>query len=377
MNSNTKGMRTIALLNCHGDDVYCFRKEIIDKLVELDYKVILSCPESPRLDCFRGNKNIIIEDVKIDRRGTNPIHDLNLLRDYILLYNKYRPDVVCTFTIKPNIYGSIAADIRGIPHINNITGLGSGFQNGGFVQRIVITLYRLALRKSKMVFFQNMENQQTAIDSKLIGSKTPYKCIPGSGVNLERFSVAEKESNDQIVFNYIGRVLKDKRIDDYLDAAQRIKPKHPETVFNIIGFIEPTELHYKKLLEKLESQGIIHYCGSVNDVRPYVNASDAIIHPSSYGEGISNVLLESAASGKAIITTDISGCKECVDNGVSGFIYHAEDIEQLVDKIEQFIALSPIQRKEMGLAGRKKVEKEFDRNIVVDAYLKLIKQVVG
>lgn len=369
-------MKTIALLNCHGDDVYCFRKEIIDKLVENNYNVILSCPESPRLDCFRGNKNIIIEDVKIDRRGTNPIHDLKLLWDYIRLYKKYRPDVVCTFTIKPNIYGSIAADIRGIPHINNITGLGSGFQNGGVVQRIVITLYRYALRKSKMVFFQNMENQKTAIDAKLIGPKTPYKCIPGSGVNLERFSVAEKENNDQIVFNYIGRVLKDKRIDDYLDAAQRIKPKHPETVFNIIGFIEPTELHYKKLLEKLESQGIIHYCGSVNDVRPYVNASDAIIHPSSYGEGISNVLLESAASGKAIITTDISGCKECVDNGVSGFIYHAENIEQLVDKIEQFIALTPIQRKEMGLAGRKKVEKEFDRNIVVDAYLNMIQQVI-
>lgn len=377
MNDNTNDMKTIALLNCHGDDVYCFRKEIIDKLVENNYKVILSCPESPRLDCFRGNKNIIIEDVNIDRRGTNPIHDLKLLWDYIRLYRKYQPDVVCTFTIKPNIYGSIAADIMGIPHINNITGLGSGFQNGGIIQRIVITLYKQALRKSKMVFFQNMENQKTAINAKLIASHTSYKCIPGSGVNLERFTVCEKENSDKVVFNYIGRVLKDKRIDDYLDAAQRIKPKYPETVFNIIGFIEPTEIHYKQLLEKLELQGIIHYCGSVNDVRPLVNASDAIIHPSSYGEGISNVLLESAASGKAIITTDISGCKECVDNGASGFIYHAEDIEQLVDKIEQFISLTPLQRKEMGLAGRRKVEKEFDRNIVVDAYLKMIKQVVG
>lgn len=369
--------KTIALLNCHGDDVYCFRKEVIDKLVEQGYRVILSCPESYRLNCFRNNRNIVVEDVNIDRRGTNPFNDLKLLLDYIRLYKKHRPDVVCTFTIKPNIYGSIAADLMGIPHVNNITGLGSGFQNGGIVQRVVVALYKLALRKSKMVFFQNMENQTTAIDAKLIGSHTPYKCIPGSGVNLERFTVCEKENNDKVVFNYIGRVLKDKRIDDYLDAAQRIKPKHPETVFNIIGFIEPTEIHYKQLLEKLESQGIIHYCGSVDDVRPYVNASDAIIHPSSYGEGISNVLLESAASGKAIITTDISGCKDCVDDGVSGFIYHAENVGQLVDKIEQFISLTPLQRKEMGLAGRRKVEKEFDRQIVVEAYQHIVKDILN
>ena len=370
-------MKIVALLNCHGDDVYCFRKEVIDALVENGYKVILSCPESHRLDCFRNNENIIIEDIIIDRRGTNPIKDIKLLYDYIKLYKRYKPDVECTFTIKPNVYGSIAADFLNIPHINNITGLGSGFQNGGLIQRIVIQLYKRALKRSKMVFFQNIENQKIAIDANLIGSHTPYKCIPGSGVNLERFTVCEKENNNKVVFNYIGRILKDKRIDDYLDAAQRIKPKFPETVFNIIGFIEPTETHYKQLLENLESQGIIHYCGSVDDVRPYVNASDAIIHPSSYGEGISNVLLESAASGKAIITTDISGCKDCVDDGVSGFIYHAEDVDQLVNRIEHFISLLPVQRKEMGLAGRRKVEKEFDRQIVVDAYQHVVKDILS
>lgn len=371
--------QTIAFLNCHGDDVYCFRKEVIDSLVENGYRVILSCPESHRLDCFRNNDNIVVEDVEIDRRGTNPIHDLKLLYHYIKSYRRHKPDVVCTFTIKPNVYGSIAADLLGIPHINNITGLGSGFQNGGLVQRIVIQLYKSALKKSKMVFFQNMENQRTAIDAKLIGREAPYQCIPGSGVNLERFSISPKdyEEDEKVVFNYIGRVLKDKRIDDYLDAAKIIKKKHNNVVFNIIGFIEPTEIHYKQLLAELETQGVIHYCGSVDDVRPYVKASDAIIHPSSYGEGISNVLLESAASGKAIITTDISGCKDCVEDGVSGFIYHAEDVSQLVDKIEKFIALTPQQRKDMGLAGRRKVEKEFDRNIVVNAYLQEIKRIVG
>ena len=145
--------KCVALLNCHGDDVYCFRKEIIEALVDNGCQVILSCPESNRLDCFRNQDKIIIEDVTIDRRGTNPIKDLKLLMHYVQLFKKHRPDVVCTFTIKPNIYGSIGADILGIPHINNITGLGSGFQNGGIVQQVVKLLYRTALRKSKKVFF--------------------------------------------------------------------------------------------------------------------------------------------------------------------------------------------------------------------------------
>lgn len=364
-------MKKIALLNCHGDDVFCFRKEVIDALVEKGCQVILSCPESSRLDYFREKENIIIEDVVIDRRGTNPVKDFKLLMDYVKLFKKHKPDVVCTFTIKPNVYGSMAADILGIPHINNITGLGSGFQNGGVVQQVVKLLYRKALRKSKKVFFQNQENLEIAVKTKLVNNNIPYECIPGSGVNLTRFEYKEKESQDgKVVFNYIGRVLKDKRIDDYLDAAKAIKAKYDNAVFNIIGFIEPTELHYQSLLKELEEKDIVHYCGSVNDVRPLVYASDAIVHPSSYGEGISNVLLESAACGRAAITTDIAGCRDCVDDGLSGFIYEPENVDQLVDRIEKFISLTEEQRNTMGRAARDKVERQFDRNIVVNAYLK-------
>lgn len=369
--------KTIALLNCHEDDVYCFRKEIIDALVEQGYKVLLSCPEGHRLDCFRDNPSIVIEDIKIDRRGTNPINDGKLILNYISLFKKYKPNVVCSFTIKPNVYGSIASDILGIPHINNITGLGSGFQNGGFLQKIVTLLYRIALRKSKKVFFQNNENMETALKFRMIPKNVSYERIPGSGVNLERFSYMEKQqNNDEIVFNYIGRVLKDKRIDDYLQAAQVIKKEYPKCKFNVIGFIESTETHYKQLLEELEAKEIVHYCGSVDDVRPFIYASDAIVHPSSYGEGMSNVLLETAASGRAIITTDISGCKETVDEGVSGFIYHAEDVGKLVETIKKYIGLSSEERVAMGLSGRKKVEREFDRNIVVDKYLSTIERIL-
>ena len=363
-------MNTIAFLNCHGDDVFCFRKEIIEALVDRGCRVVLSCPEHPRLDYFRNKEGIIIEDIQIDRRGTNPLKDIKLIWDYIRLFKKYRPSYICAFTIKPNIYGSVAADLVGIPHINNITGIGSGYKNGGLVKKIVISLYKIALRKSQMVFFQNKENLQTALATKMISQKTRYQVIPGSGVNFERFAYKEKEESDKVTFNYIGRVMKDKRIDDYLKAAIVIKEKYPQIVFNILGFIEKDENCYEKELKSLEEKGIVHYCGNVDDVRPYIYSSDAIIHPSTYGEGISNVLLETAACGRACITTNIEGCHDCVDDGVSGYIYESGNIDQLINRIEVFISLNPGQRKQMGMAGRKKVEKEFDRKLVVDSYLK-------
>lgn len=363
-------MKTIALLNCHGDDVFCFRREIIEALVENGCSVILSCPEHPRLDYFRNKEGIIIEDIQIDRRGTNPLKDIKLIWDYIRLFRKYRPAYICAFTIKPNIYGSIAADLLGIPHINNITGIGSGYKNGGFVKKIVISLYKIALGKSQMVFFQNKENQQTALTTKMISNKSRHQVIPGSGVNLERFAYKEKDDSKKVVFNYIGRVMKDKRIDDYLKTASVIKKKYPQTVFNILGFIEKDEGYYETALKSLEEKGIVHYCGNVDDVRPYIYASDAIIHPSTYGEGISNVLLETAACGRVCITTNTEGCRDCVDDGFSGYIYEPGNIDQLVNRIEAFISLSSEQRKRMGIAGRKKVEKEFDRRLVVESYLK-------
>lgn len=363
-------MKPIALLNCHGDDVFCFRREIIEALVEKGCRVILSCPEHPRLDYFRNKEGIIIEDIQIDRRGTNPLKDIKLIWDYIRLFRKYRPAYICAFTIKPNIYGSIAADLLGIPHINNITGIGSGYKNGGFVKKIVISLYKIALRKSQMVFFQNKENQQMALTTEMISNKSRHQVIPGSGVNLERFAYKEKDDSKKVVFNYIGRVMKDKRIDDYLKTASVIKKKYPQTVFNILGFIEKDEWYYETALKSLEKKGIVHYCGNVDDVRPYIYASDAIIHPSTYGEGISNVLLETAACGRVCITTNTEGCRDCVDDGFSGYIYEPGNIDQLVNRIEAFISLSSEQRKRMGMAGRKKAEKEFDRRLVVESYLK-------
>ena len=178
------------------------------------------------------------------------------------------------------------------------------------------------------------------------------------------------------MFNYIGRILYDKGVDDYIEAAKRIKRKYPNTEFNMIGFIEPTEMHYKDKLARLEKKGIVIYRGSQKDVKPFIAGAHAIIHPSTYGEGMSNVLLENASSGRFIITTDNPGCRETVKNNETGFIYHGGNVDELVNRIEKFLSMDNELRKAMGICGRKYVEENFSRDIVVDAYLKKIKKIL-
>lgn len=370
------GKKVVAMLNCHGDDVVCFRKEIIDELEKQGYLVVLSCPESSRLDVFSGKENIIVEPVAIDRRGTNPIKDIGLFRSYCKLYKKYNPDVVLAFTIKPNIYGSIAARRYNIPYVNNITGLGSGFDSNWLIRQIIIHLYRFALKKSQCVYFQNEENAKIVKKSKIV-TKQNCQVIPGSGVNLKKFEYSEYKRRDKIVFNYIGRVMKEKSIDDYLACAKRVHRDYKNVEFNIIGFIEETEQEYVAILQQLEEEGIISYKGSQNDVRPFIEDCDAIIHPSFYGEGMSNVLLETAAVGRALITTDIAGCREVVSDGKNGYLYTPQNVEELVACVEKFIELPYEQRLEMSKKSREIVENNFSRQIVVKKYQDIVARCVN
>lgn len=362
--------KTIIMLNCHDDDVYCFRKELIESFANDGYTVVLSCPYGEKLELVKG-PSTVLEDVSIDRRGTNPFHDLKLLHYYLKLYKKYRPCAVFAFTIKPNIYGGIAARMLHIPYLNNITGLGSGFDRKGIVKSMIIFLYKIALKKSSMVFFQNSENMKVALKLGMVSGL--YQLIPGSGVNTERFPLqpypdgGNGKSGETVVFNYIGRVLHDKGVDDYIAAAKIIKAKYPKTEFNIIGFVEPREIHYQKELEELEKQDIVIYRGQQTDVLPFLARAHSTLHPSMYGEGISNVLLESASSGRVLITTANPGCRETVDDNVTGFIY-AGGIENLIDKIEVFLSLDNETRKNMGVHGREKVVREFSREFVIEAY---------
>ncbi len=365
------GKLLVALLTNNDDDVYCFRKELIEGLIMEGYEMLISCPDGPKFELMKDIP-YIYDNPEIDRRGTNPVKDFGLMMHYHKLFKQYMPSVVLTYTAKPNVYASLAASHLGIPVINNLTGLGSVVNESGFKKAFIMWLFKLAYKKSACMMFQNETNMNVAINAGMV--KGRYRLIPGSGVAIDRYPLqpypegGDGKTGAPIVFNYMGRVMHDKRVDDYIEAAKRIKANYPQTEFNLLGFIEPTESHYENKLKNLEKAGVVIYRGSQKDVRPFVARAHATIHPSTYGEGMSNVLLESASSGRFLITTDNPGCQETVEEGKTGFIYHGGNVEELVSCIERFLALSNEQRRAAGELGHQRMERLFSRQIVVDAY---------
>ena len=380
--------KTVLFLVNHDVVIYNFRLELVERLIADGHEVHISSPYGERIDDLvkLGSK---YHEIKIARHGMNPIADGMLLIKYICLVKKVKPDIVFGYTIKPNIYGALAARFCGVPFVANITGLGTAVENPGLAQKITVALYKVAFKKVQRIFFQNTENRQFFIDRNLYTDK--HAILPGSGVNLERFSPLPYPSEDDgIHFVFISRIMREKGIEQYLDAAKhffahchphdggdlpvesldhtslRAERSYPKMTFHICGFCEQ---EYQSQLEELTKQGVIIYHGMVRNVSEILKNVHCTIHPSFYPEGISNVLLESCASARPIITTDRSGCREVVEDGVNGFMVKQRDSQDLIEKIEKFLALSHEQKMQMGLAGRAKVEREFDRRIVVDAYL--------
>ena len=365
-------MRVLILAN-NDVGLYKFRKELIDELIHpgsfiigrkaKPCKVYISLPDGEFISELKklGCKYI---NTPIDRRGVNPAKDFRLYMLYRKIMKKVKPDIVLAYTIKPNIYGGMACAENNIPYVCNITGLGTAVENKGFLQIITLTLYRLALRKAKTIFFQNSENEQFFTSHKLCLGK--HKMLPGSGVNLDYYQVKDYPETDTTDFVFVARVMKEKGIDQYLDAARVIKKKYPKTRFHICGFCEQD---YEDQIRELEKTGIIIYHGLVADMREIYEQVHCIIHPTYYPEGLSNVLLEASASGRPIITTNRSGCREVVDDGMNGYVVKEKDSKDLIEKIEKFLNLSWNEKRQMGLSGRKKIETEFDRQIVVGKYL--------
>lgn len=371
-----KSKPLIALLTNNDDDVYCFRKELIEAIIDSGYDILISCPYGEKFELMKDIP-YLYDDPDIDRRGTNPVNDSKLFAHYLALFKKYEPDAVLTYTAKPNVYASLAAHIMNIPVINNVTGFGSVLNKGGTMQKFIMALFRTAYRKSACVMFQNETNMRLAQETGMVKGKR--RLIPGSGVDTQRYPLlpypdgGDGIQGDTVVFNYIGRILHDKGVDDYIECARRIREKYPRTRFNMLGFIEPTEMHYKQELEQLEKEDVVHYLGSRRDVKPFIEAAHATIHPSTYGEGMSNVLLESAACGRPLITTDNPGCMETVKDGETGYIYKGGRVDELVSLTEKFLALPNETRRAMGESGREYMKKNFSRSIVIDAYLEEIK----
>lgn len=375
-----KDKQIIALLTNNDDDVYCFRKELIEALIAEGYEMLISCPDGPKFELMRDIP-YIYDNPDIDRRGTNPLKDFGLMMHYRKLFKKYRPAVVLTYTAKPNVYASIAAHQLGISVINNLTGLGSVVNETGLMKSFIMWLFKLAYRKSACMMFQNETNMHVAIEQGMVKGK--YRLIPGSGVDTDRYPLqpypdgGDGKTGAPVVFNYIGRILHDKGVDDYIEAAKRIKKDYPQTEFNMLGFIEPTESHYEQDLAELERQDVVKYRGSQKDVKPFIARAHCTIHPSTYGEGMSNVLQESASSGRFLITTNNPGCQETVENNKTGYIYQGGNVDALVQTIERFLALPNEQRKTAGELGRERMIEKFSRKIVIKAYQEEIERILG
>lgn len=360
--------RILILVN-HDVVIYNFRKELVERLLKEGYVIYISSPYGERIDLLIKKGCQYIE-TPISRHGKNPLTDIKLFNFYIKMMKKVKPNVVLTYTIKPNIYGGMACEFLNIPYIGNITGLGTAVENNGIIQGVTVFLYKLALRKINCLYFQNDENRQFFIKKEIALGK--HQLIPGSGVNLEEFKVLPYPTDKKIEFVFISRIMKEKGIDQYIEAAKYIREKYSFTRFHVCGFCEE---EYEEKLKELEGKKILIYHGMIEDVREILKITHCTIHPSYYPEGISNVLLETCASGRPVITTDRSGCREVVENGINGYIIPPCDSKALKNKIEQFIILSSKEKKTMGLLGRKKVENQFNRQIVIESYMKEIKKI--
>lgn len=356
--------KKILILSNHFITLYNFRKELIKKLNDEGHEVYISVPQSNDNKFFKYMGCKIIE-TPVDRRGINPAKDFGLILKYIKIMKEVKPDVIFSYTIKPNIYGSIASNITKNMQINNITGTGATFLKRSFVSEVAKLLYKLSVKKSYKVFFQNSGDKDLFVKNCMV--KDNYGMLPGSGVNLDQFQVSDFPLVKEINFIFIGRVMELKGIDQYLETAKVIKEEYSNTNFFIAGFIE--EEKYKLIIDDYNSKGIVNYIGFQKDIKSWIEKCHCTILPSHGGEGVPNVLLESAAMGRVCIASSISGSKDVIDDGVTGYLFETGSAQDLTDKVKKFLNLSFDDKVRMGLAGRAKVEREFDRNIIINAYM--------
>ena len=310
--------------------------------------------------------------IPMERRGMNPLHDLRLLRAYIRVIKQERPDLVITYTIKPNAYGGIACRMLKVPYAANITGLGTAFQKDGFLRKFVTILYKIALRKAKVVFFENAENRQTILDAGII--RPEQACLlNGAGVDLEKFSERPYPNNtEETCFLFIGRVMKEKGVDELFAAMRMLRKEGISCTLDVLGNFDED---YSGVIRECEAEGWLHYHGYQYDVRPFIENCHCFVLP-SWHEGMANTNLECAASARPVITSNIHGCMEAVEDGVTGFLAESKNTEDLFLTMKRFCLLGYEERKAMGLAGRKRMEELFDKEKVVRETIQRLKREV-
>lgn len=355
----------ILIFTNHSYMLYRFRRELIEELHK-EHEVVLSMPFVGHEDDFR-DMGLRCINTDVDRRGINPKTDLKLLNTYRRLLKKERPDLVITYSIKPNIYAGLICGMMKIPFCANVQGLGTAFQRRGLA-RFVTVLYRAALKKAKTVFFENEGNAREFIDRKILPEEK-ITVLPGAGINLESYPLMPYPENDRIRFLYLGRIMKEKGIDELFAAMRRLYGEMGNRVqLDLVGFFDDD---YEAQVKSLADDGIAVFHGFQTEPKPYYAAADCVVLP-SYHEGLSNVLLEAAATGRPVITSDIHGCRETVDPGVSGLLCCVKDADDLYDKMRRMASLPRSKREAMGLSARQKVEREFEKKMVVEKTVEAI-----
>lgn len=358
-------MKKVLILANSSGGLYDFRNELVLELLK-NNRVYVSVPDEVAVDQLREEGCEIIH-TDINRRGMNPVQDMGLFKSYWKLLKQVKPDVVLTYTIKPNIYGGMCCRLQNVPYIVNITGLGTTFERGGMLKKMVVAMYKEALKKADCVFFQNDRNKQIFEENGIYGKKA--KRVNGSGVNVEKYNYEEYPNREKPRFLFVGRLMKEKGIEEYLSCAKTYANR---AEFDIIGYCEEA---YEEEVNHLQQEGIVRFHGFQKDVKSFYQDTDAVVI-ASYHEGMSNVLLEAAATGRPVLATNIPGCKEAVEDNMTGLLFAPRDTGALETTIEFFLSMPSNQREAMGRAARTKMEREFDRKHVVESYIEEINKVI-
>lgn len=346
--------------------LYDFRNELVEKLLA-EGEVAASLPDEVKTKEL-SEEGCKIISTPINRRGVNPVEDIRLFWSYLKLIKQEKPDLVLTYTIKPNIYGGFCCRVMKVPYLVTVTGLGTTFQKEGLLRKMIVTMYRVGLKKAECVFFQNKENREIFEKFHIRGKSS--KLVKGSGVNLERHRQEEYPRRKAVKFLYIGRMMKEKGIMELLEAAREL---HSEKVsFELLGYCDED---LQELLDEYEAKGVLKQLGFDPQVQKYLKDCSALILP-TYHEGMSNVLMEASAAGRPVIATDISGCREIFEEGVTGFGCKPGDAGDLIRALRRFLELSAKEKAVMGQRAREKMEREFDRQKVVQDYLEEIKKIL-
>jgi glycosyltransferase involved in cell wall biosynthesis len=363
---------TIAVSANESWNLLNFRSGLLKDLQERGYSVVALVPDGDKASDLRS-LGIEVRPVPIEARGTSPGTDLRSFWRYFVELSKLRPVAFLGFTAKPNIYGSIAAHLLGIPVINNVTGLGSVFAREGALKRLMLLLYRVAFARSKTVFFQNRDDLDLFLEKGLV-SPTRAAVIPGSGIDLTHFRPAPKSRTaEPFTFLFAARLLWDKGVGDYVEAAKRVWARNPAVRFLILGILQPEgpTAVSRQQLEQWQADGI-QYLGSADDVRPILREADCVVLPSRYREGVPHVLLEALAMGIPVIASDVPGCRDAVEDGRTGFLCRPGSLESLSAVMERMIDSSHEERSRMGAEGRNEMKRRFRHEIVHEAYANAI-----